>query len=36
LKMGILDQAQKNAETAIRDLLRPFDIGVKFKTRALD
>jgi hypothetical protein len=36
LNMGILDQAQKNAQTAIRDLLRPFDIDVSFKIRPLD
>jgi hypothetical protein len=36
LKMGMLDQAQKNAETAIRDLLKAFDVQAKFKTRPLD
>lgn len=36
LSMGILDQAQKNAETAIRDLLRGFDLETNFKTRPLD
>jgi Protein of unknown function (DUF4230) len=36
LSMGILDQAQKNAETAIRDLLRSFDLETNFKTRTLD
>lgn len=34
--MGILDQAQKNAETAIRDLLSAFDANATFKTRPLD
>ena len=36
LKMGILDQAQKNAESAIRDLLSAFDLKATFKTRSLD
>lgn len=36
LSMGALDQAQKNAETAIRDLLRAFDIEAKFRVRPLD
>lgn len=36
LTMGILDQAQKNAESAIRDLLSAFDIKVSFKVRPLD
>ncbi|MGA8026368.1 MAG: DUF4230 domain-containing protein [Bryobacteraceae bacterium] len=36
LKMGILGQAQKNAESAIRDILDAFDVKVNFKTRALD
>ncbi|MBV9405014.1 MAG: DUF4230 domain-containing protein [Acidobacteriaceae bacterium] len=36
LNMGILDQAQKNAETAIRDLLKAFDVTASFKTRPLD
>lgn len=36
LKMGILDQAQKNAETAIRDVLRTVDADAEFKTRPLD
>lgn len=36
LNMGILDQAQKNAETAIRDFLRAFDVNATFKTRQLD
>ncbi len=36
LSMGILDQAQKNAESAIRDLLSAFDVKASFKVRALD
>jgi Protein of unknown function (DUF4230) len=36
LQMGILDQAQKNAETAIRDLLSAFGAQAAFKTRPLD
>lgn len=36
LKMGILDQAQKNAQTSIRELLSAFDLRVDFKTRPLD
>ena len=36
LRMGILDQAQKNAETAIRGLLGAFGIQASFKTRSLD
>ncbi len=36
LQMGILDQAQKNAESAIRELLSAFDIKATFKTRSLD
>jgi hypothetical protein len=36
LSMGMLDQAQKNAETAIRDLLAAFDMQASFKTRPLD
>ena len=36
LKMGILDQAQKNAESAIRDLLSAFEVKVSFKIRPLD
>lgn len=31
LQMGILDQAQKNAESAVRDLLGTFGIEVKFR-----
>jgi Protein of unknown function (DUF4230) len=36
LAMGMLDQAQKNAETAIRDLLAAFGMQASFKTRPLD
>lgn len=36
LSMGILDQAQKNAETAIRDLLSGFGLDANFKIRPLD
>lgn len=36
LSMRMLDQAQKNAEVAIRDLLSAFDMRTNFKTRALD
>ncbi len=36
LRMGILDQAQKNTESAIRDLLSAFDVKVNFKVRPLD
>ena len=36
LKMGILDQAQKNAQTAIRDLLTGLGTQADFKTRPLD
>ncbi|MBV9761664.1 MAG: DUF4230 domain-containing protein [Acidobacteriaceae bacterium] len=36
LQMGILDQAQKNAETAIRDVLGAADAQAEFKTRPLD
>ncbi|MBV9158465.1 MAG: DUF4230 domain-containing protein [Acidobacteriaceae bacterium] len=36
LDMGILDQAQKNAESSIRELLSAFDIKATFKTRPLD
>jgi hypothetical protein len=35
LQMGILDQAQKNAELAIRDLLGTFGIEVKFRKPSL-
>lgn len=36
LKMGILDQAQKNAQSAIRDLLAGLGVQADFKTRPLD
>ncbi len=36
LNMGILDQAQKNAETAIRGFLIAFDVDASFKTRPID
>lgn len=36
LSMGIVDQAQKNAETAIRDFLAAFDLKANFKTRPID
>lgn len=36
LKMGILDQAEKNAKASIRELLSEFNLQVSFKTRALD
>jgi hypothetical protein len=36
LSMGILDQAQSNAEAAIRQLLAAFQIHANFKTRSLD
>lgn len=36
LTMGILDEAQKNAETAIRDLLQGFGVDTKFKAQPLD
>ncbi len=36
LNTGILDQAQRNAETAIRDFLSAFDVKASFKTRAID
>jgi hypothetical protein len=35
LEMGILDQAQKNAESAIRDLLGTFGVEVKFQKPSL-
>ena len=35
LEMGILDQAQKNAETAIRDFLAAFDMKAMFKAASL-
>ncbi len=36
LSVGILDQAQKNAQVSIRDFLSAFDIKADFKTRSLD
>jgi hypothetical protein len=36
LSMGILDQAQKNAETSIREFLGAFDVKATFRTRSLD
>jgi Protein of unknown function (DUF4230) len=36
LDMGILDQAQKNAETSIRDFLGAFELKANFKTRPMD
>lgn len=36
LNMGILAEAQKNAETSIRDLLSALDVKANFKTRPLD
>ena len=36
LSMGILAQAQKNAELAIRDVLAPFQVQTSFKTQPLD
>lgn len=36
LSMGMLDQAQKNAQTAIGDLLQALDLRANFKTRPLD
>lgn len=36
LSMGILEQAQKNAEMAIRDFLAPSRVEASFKTRSLD
>ena len=36
LEMGILDQAQKNAETSIRDFLGSFELTASFKTRPMD
>ena len=35
LSMGILDQAQRNAETAIRDFLAAFGIQVQFEKRGV-
>ena len=36
LQMGILDQAQTNAEASIRDMLASLQIAVAFKRRSLD
>jgi hypothetical protein len=36
LQMGILDQAQTNAEASIRDLLAALQLSTTFKKRALD
>lgn len=36
LKMGILDNAQRNAQSAIRDFLRTVHVEAQFKTRSLD
>lgn len=36
MNMGIIDQAQKNAETAIRGLLGGLGLQTTFKTRSLD
>jgi hypothetical protein len=36
LSMGILDQSQKNAQLAIRDVLAAFGLQVRFKTRPFD
>lgn len=36
LKMGVLDNANRNAQSAIRDFLRTLQIEVQFKTRSLD
>lgn len=36
LKMGILDQAEKNAKISIRELLSAFDLQVSFKIQPLD
>ncbi|SRR5579884_2538082 len=36
LQMGILDQAQTNAETSIRDLLAALQLSATFKKHALD
>ena len=35
LSMGILDQAQRNAETAVRDFLAAFGIQVQFEKRGV-
>lgn len=36
LNMGILNEAQKNAQSAIRDFLAAFQVQATFKTRGLD
>jgi hypothetical protein len=36
LNMGILDQAQRNAETSIREFLGALDVKATFKTQSLD
>jgi hypothetical protein len=36
LSMGILDQAQRNAQMVIRDLLAAFHVQAKFRTQSLD
>jgi Protein of unknown function (DUF4230) len=36
LEMGILDQAQKNAESSIREFLGAFELTASFKTRPMD
>lgn len=36
LKMGILEQAEKNAKVSIRELLNAFNLQVNFKTQTLD
>jgi hypothetical protein len=36
LKMGILEQAEKNAKVSIRELLSALNLHVDFKTRPLD
>ncbi len=36
VKMGILDQAQKNAQLSIRELLSALNLQVNFKARPLD
>jgi Protein of unknown function (DUF4230) len=36
LQMGILDQAQTNAESSIRDLLAALQLSARFKKRPLD
>ncbi|HEX4809166.1 MAG TPA: DUF4230 domain-containing protein [Bryobacteraceae bacterium] len=36
LKMGILDNAQRNAQAAIRDFLRAVHVDAQFKTRNVD